>query len=93
MRDLKLRPEEIGSAVSKVDIDEWRAALEAFLMDQANEEAKAELENKSSAKWQRLATYDLVCAMDWQLVVTSGYGWNMCSTTHEHTLKLYRAQE
>ena len=79
MRELKQRPEEIGEKVSRSDIDEWRYQLEAFLMEQADEETRKALEKLTSSKWQRLATFDLVCAMDWQFVVISGYGWSMLS--------------
>ena len=85
MRELKRRPEEIGRKVSRSDIDEWRYQMEAFLMEQADEDATKALEKLSRSKWQRLATFDLVCAMDWHLVVISGYGWNMFSPIHEHT--------
>ena len=84
MRDLRQRPEEVGSAATRTDIDQWRAELEEFLLDQADDETRARLEAKTSDKWQRLATYDLICATDWQLVVLSGFGLNMCSKFHEH---------
>ena len=77
MRDLRLRPVDVGSAASPQDIEEWRLELEAFLLDQADEETKKALEKKKTGKWQRLATYDLTCAMDWQFMVLSGYGWSM----------------
>ena len=82
MRDLRQRPEEIGKHMKREDCDAWRAELELFLDDALSEQKREELKNKSRSKWQRLATYDLVCGCDWQLVVNSSYGWNTLGKTN-----------
>ena len=84
MRELKQRPKEVSAAATRNDIEQWRAELDAFLLDQADAETRKELEKKTSDKWQRLATFDLTCGTDWQLKVLSGYGLNMYSNLHEH---------
>ena len=85
MRELRQRPEEIGSRVTTQDMDEWRYQLEVFLTEQLGEEAKEKIEKMANSKWQRLATFDLLCASDWQLVVVSGYGFNMSRLIHGNT--------
>ena len=84
MRELKQRPEEVGAAATRNDIEQWRTELESFLLDEADEETRKKLEAKTTEKWQRLATYDLLCATDWQLKVLSGFGVNMYNKFHEH---------
>lgn len=78
MRDLRLRPDDPGTVCKKEEIAEWRVRVESFL--QAELANEGTLSNKvQNAKWHRLATFDLVCGMDWQIRAALGLAINMCS--------------
>ena len=72
MRDARFRPEAPGSSCTAPEIAEWRHAAEAFLTAQSTSEKTV----LPKGTWHRIASYDLLCGLDWQLTVCAGTGWN-----------------
>ena len=66
MRDARFRPDAPGAPQSTQEIAEWRLLAEEFFAQQDNLE-KADAKKRPAVKYHRLATYDLICAMDWQM--------------------------
>lgn len=85
MRDARLRPEGPGSICKKEEIAQWRERVESFLAAEfANEGANPGKAPVQNSKWHRIATFDLVCGMDWQIRASLG------PLVHSRSLLSYR---
>ena len=77
MRDLRLRPDDPGTVCKTEEIAEWWVRVETFLAAElANEGTQSS--SVQNAKWHRLATFDLICGMDWQIRASLGQAMHMC---------------
>lgn len=78
MRDNKWSLGETGEKWSQDQQDGWRKDVESFLLEEGKRANNQELAaKKASKKTQRLVSYDLVCALDHQLVIMTGKGLSM----------------
>ena len=70
MRDARFRPTAVGGEVTSVERAAWRKRAEFFLDAALLDEAEQKEAKLINVKWHRLATMDLVCGVEWQMVVT-----------------------
>ena len=85
MRDARFRPDAPGAACKASEVAEWRAQVESFLAAELAADAAAGANKKVTiSKWHRLATFDLVCGMDWQMKAGLGIdGWNTFASSSD----------
>ena len=72
MRDARFRPDEPGFASQKKDLAEWRVRVESFLASQLAVDGDRSSAAAGRQRWNRIATFDLVCGIDWQLQASVG---------------------